>query len=179
MNGAYLFKFFHLYSLLFIRSLSCNGRMYSWVNILEWRIVGWISSLHKGHLYFLLIFLVLMWQILDWLYWKIAQTYKPLLLITLTNYQNMGLNTLVVIFSVSFVQLFRCCLLQRLMNIHVFLYVPYGYGTFWRGFSFLSFNITWSKAKSVLYLMCSFVPGDNGSFMFKIVPSAPKRRTNL
>ena len=27
--------------------------------------------------------------------------------------------------------------------------------------------------------MCSFVPGENGSFMFKIVPSAPKRRTNL
>lgn len=149
--------------------------MFVWVNILEWRIVGWMSSLHKGHLYFLLIFLVLMWQTLDWLSWKIAQTYKPLRLIIVTNFQNMGLNTLVVIFSVSVVQLFRCCLLR---GWWLFIFFP----KFHMGMVFSDvvscFKHYLFTSKISYLLNVQFVLGENGSIVLKVVHRSPKCGTN-
>lgn len=77
-------------------------RIFVWEIILELTTVGLTLFLLKAPLYSPLIFLVLMWQILGWLSWKVAPVFKLWLLITVIISQQMAYGISMVSFQVAY-----------------------------------------------------------------------------
>lgn len=103
-------------------------RMFTWVTILEYRMVGWMSLLHKDRLYFQLMFLVLTWRTAEWNFLRVAQIFKHWPSITVTNFQNMDSNTLVVMLlflTFSWIRILRSICIETMKCIVVFVRLFY------------------------------------------------------